>query len=176
MQNNLVETLVGAAVIGVAVLFLTFAYQGSDRGPSGDTYEITARVTNIAGVSVGTDVRIAGIKIGTVSDLNLDDTTYEAILTLSIGQDYELAEDTSLSVASESLLGGNYVTLQPGGDFENPLQDGDEILFATGTVDLLSLVQQAIFGSGSAGGSGGSDASSGGGSSAEDPFGDLGGL
>ncbi len=149
MQNNLVETLIGAAVIAVALIFLTFAYRGSDAGAVGrDTYQLSARVTNLTGVTVGTDVRIAGIKVGTVSELQLDPVTYEAIMTLSINSQYELAEDTALTVASESLLGGSFIALQPGGDFENPLKDGDEILFASGTVDLFSLIQQAIFGTG----------------------------
>ncbi len=148
MQNNLVETLIGAAVIGIAILFLVFAYQSSDAGPVSGGYRLTAQVNNIAGVSVGTDVRISGIKVGSVSALDLDPQTYSARLTLTIDGRYQLAEDTSLSVAQESLLGGNFVALQPGGDLANILQDGDEIIFATGTVDLLSLVQQAIFGSG----------------------------
>lgn len=171
MQNNLVETLVGAAVIVVAVIFLTFAYSGADSAPAGGTYSLKARVTNITGVGVGTDVRISGIKVGTVTDLKLDQTTFEAILTLSVSQKYTLAQDTSLSVASESLLGGNFVALQPGGDFENQLKDGDEILLATGTVDLLSLIQQAVFGSGGGSSSGSQSQTSG--SSQDDPLGSF---
>ncbi len=148
MRHNLVETLIGAAVVAVAASFFFFAYRSADTRGFSQGYDLTARVNNITGVGIGTDVRISGIKVGSVSGLTLDDTTFEAILTITIDRQYELAEDTSLSVASESLLGGNFVTLQPGGDFENPLQDGDEIVLATGTVDILSLIQQALFGTG----------------------------
>ncbi len=153
MRQNLVETLIGAIVVGVAVSFFLFAYRNADPGGFSGGYKLSARVNNITGVGVGTDVRISGIKVGTVSNLALDPQTFEAVLTLTIDSSFELSEDTSLSIASESLLGGNFVTLQPGGDFENLLQDGDEIVLATGTVDLLSLIQQALFGTGGSGSS-----------------------
>ncbi len=153
MQNNLVETLIGAVVVGVAIVFFLFAYRTADTRGFSSGYTLSARVNNITGVGVGTDVRISGIKIGSVSRLDLDPETFEAVLSLSIDSRYRLTEDTSLSIASESLLGGNFVTLQPGGDFESLLQDGDEIVLATGTVDLLSLIQQALFGTGDSPGS-----------------------
>ncbi len=150
MRQNFVETLIGAVVVGVAILFLLFAFQRGENVQLSGGYKLTARVTNATGISTGTDVRIAGVKVGTVSAVTLDPKTYEAVIALSIAPTYELPEDSSMSVASESLLGGNFISLAPGGDFESVLKDGDEILFATGTVDIMSLIQQAIFGTGGA--------------------------
>ena len=159
MQNNVVETLIGAAVIGIAAVFLFFAYGTSDEVDVNKGYRVTARVSNAAGLAPGTDVRIAGVKVGTVVDSKLDRETFEAVLTLSIEQNVKLAEDTSFSCGIESLLGGNYVILQPGAGLEMEmggepqyLEDGDQISLATGCLELGSLIGQVVFGTGEAAG------------------------
>lgn len=146
MSKHLVETLIGAAVIAVAAFFVVFAYGQSDQ-ISGDTYTIIARVDNAAGISPGTDVMIAGVKRGTVTSIDLDDR-YRAVITMEIQSDVELPEDSSMRVGQEGLLGGAFIRLEPGGSDEFMLADGDELAFATGAVDLIGLVQQAIFGAG----------------------------
>lgn len=160
MQNNVVETLIGAAVIAIAVVFLAFAYRTSESGGVEQGYRLTARVSNAAGLPVGTDVRIAGVKVGSVTGSKLDDETYEAVLELTIDKKYKLAEDTSLSCGIESLMGGNYVMLQPGAGLEAELggepsflSDGDQLTLATGCLELGSLIGQAVFGTGAAAGS-----------------------
>jgi phospholipid/cholesterol/gamma-HCH transport system substrate-binding protein len=145
MQNQLVETIVGAVVVAVAVIFLVFAY-GKTEQTSGAGYTLTARVDNAAGISVGTDVRVAGIKVGTVTNTSLDELTYNAVLELTVSEDVELPEDSSMRVASEGLLGGSFIALQVGGDFENMLGDGDEIVHAQGSIDIVGLIQRAMFG------------------------------
>ncbi|MFP3943744.1 MAG: MlaD family protein [Alphaproteobacteria bacterium] len=159
MQNNVVETLIGAAVIAIAAVFLFFAYGTSDEVDTNKGYRVTARVSNAAGLSPGTDVRIAGVKVGTVVDSKLDKETFEAVLTLHIDEKVKLAEDTSLSCGIESLLGGNYVVLQPGAGLEAEfggeaqyLEDGDQIALATGCLELGSLIGQMVFGTGEAAG------------------------
>ncbi|MDD9841769.1 MAG: MlaD family protein, partial [Alphaproteobacteria bacterium] len=95
-------------------------------------------------VTVGSDVRMSGIKIGTVASQELNSNTYSANLALFIRADVRLPDDTSAKVAAEGLLGGNYIALTAGGS-ETMLADGDEISYTQGTVDLLSLVGQALF-------------------------------
>ena len=74
-QNNIAETLIGAGVVAVALAFLAFAYYRTGSG-SLSGYEINAKLPKADGLAVGTDVRLAGIKVGTVSDLTLDPKTY----------------------------------------------------------------------------------------------------
>ena len=145
MKSHLVETIVGAVVIAVAIIFLVFAY-GQTEQTSRAGYTLIARVDNAAGITVGTDVRMSGIKVGTVIETRLDPITYDAILELSVEEGIDLPEDSSMRVASEGLLGGSYIALQAGGDFDNLLGDGDEILLAQGSIDIIGLIQRAMFG------------------------------
>jgi len=145
MKEHLVETLVGAAVIAVAVIFLSYAYSHTEQTSSAG-YTLTAKVQNAAGITVGTDVRIAGIKVGTVTDTHLDPITYQAILEFTVEQGIELPEDSSMKVAIEGLLGGNFIAVSPGGDFDNLLGDGGEIIHAQGSIDIIGLIQRFAFG------------------------------
>ncbi|MGF1456262.1 MAG: MlaD family protein [Alphaproteobacteria bacterium] len=158
MRHNLVETLIGAAVVAVATAFFFLAYQSAESTGFSGGYRLTAKVDNITGVGIGTDVRISGIKVGSVTGLQLDED-FLATVTLTIDNQYELSGDTSLSVASESLLGGSFIALQPGDPegFGGLLRDGDQIEFATGTVDILKLIQQALFGTGGSSASAGAE-------------------
>jgi phospholipid/cholesterol/gamma-HCH transport system substrate-binding protein len=155
MQSSVVETLTGAAVILIAGVFLFFAYTATDTG-GGSGYDITIDFDRVDGLAPGADVRLSGIKIGTVTDQILDTESYVARVTISVSQDVALPEDTSAKITSEGLLGGSYIALTPGGS-ETLLEEGDEILFAQGSIDLIGLVSQAVF---SAGGSSSSEGAS----------------
>ena len=113
--RNMIETVMGAVVLAVAAIFLAFAYNHSSlRTVSG--YEVSARFDRVDGVTAGTDVRISGIKIGTVIDQRLDTDRYLAIVRMSIDPRVKLPTDTVAEVASEGLLGGRYLELIPGGE------------------------------------------------------------
>src|SRR6266478_6991676 len=114
MQNSIVETLIGAAVVAVAVLFLAFAYSSTGSGPVSG-YQVTAKFNRADGVNVGSDVRLSGIKVGTVSKLALDPMTYNALVTISLDNSVQLPEDSSARITSEGLLGSNYLSIEPGG-------------------------------------------------------------
>ena len=143
MQHNLVETLVGAFVIGVSAIFLSYGYSVSDMSPKSG-YKLIAEFDRIDGLTVGSDVRMSGIKVGTVIDQKLNKQNFYATVTLAINDDIELPDDTSAKITMEGLLGGNYVSLTPGGGFDL-LTDGDEISYTQGSVDLIGLVSQAMF-------------------------------
>ena len=143
MQHNLVETLVGAFVIAVSAIFLSYGYSVSDMSPKSG-YKLIAEFDRIDGLTVGSDVRMSGIKVGTVIDQELNKQNFYATVTLSINDDIELPDDTSAKITMEGLLGGNYVSLTPGGGFDL-LNDGDEISYTQGSVDLIGLVSQAMF-------------------------------
>lgn len=143
MNRNLVETIVGALVLAVAVLVMVFAYStASLRAVTG--YEVTARFDRVDGLQVGSDVRISGIRVGTVTDQNLDPKTYLAVVRLSLKPELRLPVDSVAEIASESLLGGRYLALVPGGD-ERMIAPGGEITFTQSPVNLENLIGQLIF-------------------------------
>ena len=142
-KENIIEALIGAGVLLLATWFVTFAYDRTQRGGVSDGYTISARFPNTSGVSVGTDVRVSGLKVGTVADETLDTTTYQAVLKLTIDSAVKLPLDTSAAITSEGILGGNYISLSPGGDPEM-LRAGDEITDTQGAVDMMGLIGSVI--------------------------------
>jgi len=144
MSRGLAETLLGAAVLVVAVLFIVFAYSRSSIATV-DGYSITAKFSRVDGLVRGSDVRIGGIKVGSVIEQELDTVTFQAVLTLSIKDDIKLPVDSSLAVVSESLLGGKYVDLEPGGADEI-LKDGGEIIHTQASFMLEQVIGKFIFG------------------------------
>jgi phospholipid/cholesterol/gamma-HCH transport system substrate-binding protein len=146
MQNSLVETLIGAAVVAVAVAFLVFAYTTTGTGGTGG-YEVAARFSKVDGVNIGTDVRMSGIKIGTVSRMELDPRNYAAVVHLSVRDDVRLPDDSSVRITSEGILGGQYLSVEPGGS-QTMLPPGGEIENTQGSIDLIGLLGRTIFQSG----------------------------
>jgi len=113
MGRSLIETVMGAVVLLVAGLFIYFAYTTA-QVQTVKGYEVSANFYKIGGLNPGSDVRINGIKVGTVIDRRLDNDTFDAVVTMSITPDVKLPTDTVAVVASEGLLGGMYVRLEPG--------------------------------------------------------------
>lgn len=144
MNGNLVETLIGAVVLAVALFFLAFAYSTAGVGGGLSGYELQARFNRADGLVIGGDVRLSGIKIGTITRQSLDPQTYSAIVGFSVDDRYQLPEDTAVKIASEGLLGGNYLSVEPGGS-DKMLKPGDEVKYTQGSVNLMDLIGQAIF-------------------------------
>lgn len=151
MGNNIVETLIGTMVLVFAGFFLTYAYQTTDISSGSSGYHVVAQFDRVDGLVVGADVRMSGIKIGTVTEQELDPSTYLANVTLTIEEAIALPDDTSAKISSDGLLGGAYVALEPGGSMDM-LSDGGEITFTQGSIDLMGLIGQAIFATGGSGG------------------------
>jgi phospholipid/cholesterol/gamma-HCH transport system substrate-binding protein len=162
MRRNIIETIMGAAVLLVAVGFVVFAFSATGVG-SVDGYRVTARFDNAQGVNPGTDVRMAGVKIGAVVEQDLNPNTYFAEVTMAIQDDVRLPRDTSARIVPEGLLGGNYVNLEPGGA-EETIPDGGQIQYTQGAVNLIDLIGRFMFSSGDGGGSGADGGVPGGGS------------
>ena len=146
MQGNFVETLIGAVVIAVAAAFLFFAYSSVGAG-NVQGYVVKARFDHADGISVGTDVRMSGIKIGTVTSLVLDTSTYLATVEMNVMDSVKLPEDSSVKITSEGLLGGSYLSIEPGGA-EELIASGGEITNTQGALDLVGLLGRAVFGAG----------------------------
>lgn len=113
MGRNLIETIMGGVVLAVAAFFLAFAYTHADLGKV-EGYELSAEFTSVGGLEIGADVKINGIKVGTVASQALDPRTFNAVLKLSISPTLQLPADTVAAISSEGLLGGKFVKLEPG--------------------------------------------------------------
>jgi phospholipid/cholesterol/gamma-HCH transport system substrate-binding protein len=144
MQNSIVETLIGAAVIAVAAFFFMFAYTSTGSAPVSG-YDVMAKFNRADGVNIGTDVRLSGIKIGTVASMNLDPQTYSAVVTLALDNSVKLPDDSSARITSEGLLGNQYISIEPGGSMDY-IKPGGEIENTQGSVDLMGLLGKAVFG------------------------------
>jgi phospholipid/cholesterol/gamma-HCH transport system substrate-binding protein len=146
-NNNYFEIIVGTFVLLCAVFFFFSSFSKSKINNS-DNYSVIAKFENADGVAIGTDIKISGVKIGSVIDQSLDAKSFRAQLTLGISKDVVLSSDSSAKIASEGLLGSKYIAITPGGDEEN-LESGDEIQFTQSSVNLEELLGKFIFSSNS---------------------------
>lgn len=146
MGRNLLETLIGAVVLIIAVGFLIFAYERSAVSTV-DGYHIQANFTDVSGIGPGSDVRIGGIKIGVVDQMTLDPKTYEAHITLQIKEHIELPKDSSAAVVSSGLLGDKHIKIEPGGA-QAMLDSGDVIRFTQSSISLEELIGKFVFSGG----------------------------
>jgi phospholipid/cholesterol/gamma-HCH transport system substrate-binding protein len=142
-RHGVAEVLTGAVVLVVAIGFLAFAIAHSGR-TSGSGYPLLARFDHIDGLNVGGDVRIGGVKVGTVTDERLDPANFTAIVTLTVRDGIELPKDSAAAITSESLLGGKYISLSPGGD-STDLKPGQTITITQSSVSLEELLGKFIF-------------------------------
>jgi len=147
MAENTSEIIAGAAVLAAAIGFLFYAGQSAGLSRGSGSYALTASFRSVEGISVGTDVRLAGVKVGSVTGLALNPETYFADATISVLNGIALPDDSALLISSEGLLGGNFVELVPGGSLDN-LAAWDEIEDTQGSVSLISLLMKFVGGSG----------------------------
>jgi len=147
MSSNATETAVGAAVLAVAIGFVLYAGQAiGGFETSSELKTVSAAFRSVDGVNVGTDVRLAGVKVGTVTDIELDPVTFRAITEFTVDGSLDIPDDSSAIVSSEGLLGGNFVEIVPGGSPFN-IEDGGEFLDTQGAVSLISLLLKFVAGS-----------------------------
>lgn len=149
-QRNLTETLAGAVVLVVALGFLGYAVVNTGRASVGG-YTLHARFDRIDGLNVGSDVRIAGVKVGSVTDERVDPGSFQAEIVFTVADSMHLPTDSSAAITSDGLLGGKYVNLVPGGDEKN-IPPGGTVTITQSSINLEELVGKYIFSSSSAGG------------------------
>lgn len=153
IRNHLLEALVGLAVVLVAA-WLVYIFVGrTASGAGSDAIEVTALFPNVGGIDVGTDVRVAGLSIGKVTDISLNPDDYQAEVTMAIDPSANIPNDSSAAITSESLLGGSYIALLPGAS-PDPLAEDDVILDTQGAIDMTGLIGSMINDSGGSDGMG----------------------
>ncbi len=143
MYKRPVETIMGILVLTVAALFCYFAYNVSDlqvvKG-----YNVTAKFLKVGGLNIGSDVRINGIKIGTVVSQNLDDTDYTADVVMSLSPEIKLPADSVASIVADGLIGNKFIKIDPGHS-EELLKDGDIMKNTKDFKTIEDLVGEVIF-------------------------------
>jgi phospholipid/cholesterol/gamma-HCH transport system substrate-binding protein len=142
-RHGALEVVTGAAVLVVAAGFLGYAVAHSGRSVSSG-YTLQARFDRVDGLALGSDVRIAGVKVGTVTSEQIDPKTFQAVVSLTVRDDVHLPKDSSAEITSESLLGGKYINLSPGGD-EATLKPGQTITITQSSISLEQLLGKFIF-------------------------------
>jgi phospholipid/cholesterol/gamma-HCH transport system substrate-binding protein len=159
IREHLIEALVGLLVVLVAVWFIYMAWERTGGGREAGAIHVKALFPNVSGIDNGADVRVAGMKIGSVISQRLDPSSYQAELTLALDKDVHVPVDSSAAITSEGILGRSYIALIPGGE-QTPLKNGDTIADTQGSIDLMGMVGQFINKSGASGSSGGNSSSS----------------
>jgi phospholipid/cholesterol/gamma-HCH transport system substrate-binding protein len=143
MKRNIIETVIGAIVLCFAVGFVVIAFRaGSVASSSG--YEVIAEFDNASGLAPGSEVRMSGVKIGTVARQSLNPETFFAVISMNIDAEIELPMDSSARILADGLLGGSYVAVEPGGD-EETIGPGGNIEFTQGAINMVDLLGRFIF-------------------------------
>ncbi|MHA6266546.1 outer membrane lipid asymmetry maintenance protein MlaD [uncultured Aliiroseovarius sp.] len=145
-DSHTTEVITGSAVLAAAVGFFLYAGQIVGLSGAGSSHAYSASFRTADGISVGTDVRLGGVKVGAVTNIALNPETYRAITGFTVQSDVALPEDTAAIISSEGLLGGSYVELLPGGSPFN-LEPGAEIEDTQGSVSLVQLLMKFVAGS-----------------------------
>jgi len=143
-RRNPTELIAGAAVLLVAVVFLGYAVANTGRtAMTGLT--LHARFDRIDGLAVGSDVRLAGVRVGSVTATRVDPKTFQAIVTLSVQPTLKLPRDSSAEISSDGLVGGKSIAIVPGGE-ERFLAEGGEFTITQSAASLEQLLGKFIFG------------------------------
>ena len=142
-QRNLAETLAGAVVLVVALGFLGYAVANTGRTPVSG-YSLLARFDRIDGLAVGADVRVAGVKVGSITAARVNPQTFQAEVAFTVQNAVKLPRDTSAEITSDGLLGGKYLSLVPGGD-DRMLAAGGIVTITQSAISLEQLLGKFIF-------------------------------
>ncbi len=143
MKRSAIETVLGAVVLLVAAVFLVLAYNTTDLKPKSG-YELISRFYAVDGLAIGSDVRIGGVKVGSVVDQYVDSEEYQAVVKISVHNAIKVPDDSSASISSSGLLGGKYLKIDPGHS-ATLLADGGEITQTKDVVALEELLGKVIF-------------------------------
>ena len=137
------ETAMGALVLAAAAAFLLYALSAGAIHAGGGGYPLIARFGQVGALAPGADVRVSGVKVGTVADVTLDPKTFMAVTRLTVIDSVKLPADSTAKVTSDGLLGGSHIAIEPGGATAN-LKPGDEFQNTQGSVDLFGLIGQFL--------------------------------
>ena len=152
MRQNVIETIIGFIIIVTAGWFFAYAYNTNRMNNDMDGYIVTARFQNAEGISIGSDIMTAGIKIGEVWDMTLDRNTFFAVMQLKINKGIQIPKDSQAAVVSSGFLGGKFIAIAPGAS-DDDLKADDIIKFTQSSVNIEALIGKFMYSFGSGSGS-----------------------
>jgi phospholipid/cholesterol/gamma-HCH transport system substrate-binding protein len=144
-MKKITEAIAGLFVLLVAAGFVFFAYEGANIKSSSNNYSLIAKFSQADGVTIGTDVKISGVKIGHVLREYLDMNSFKAVVEISLDPAIKLPADSSIQIVSDGLLGGKYLSIGIGSE-DKLLANGGEIQYTQSSVNLEALIGKMIFG------------------------------
>lgn len=136
--------MVGFLIIVVACSFFYYAYTISNSARVNDGYLLNASFENIEGISVGSDIKLAGIKVGYVENITLEPDTYFAKASFRIANDIEVPKDSRAIVSTSGLIGNKYIRINPGASDIN-LSDGDKFIFTQSALNIEDLIAKLMY-------------------------------
>jgi phospholipid/cholesterol/gamma-HCH transport system substrate-binding protein len=144
-KSQTLETIIGFAVLICAAMFLMFALKSSNI-KTASKYSLIAKFDNVEGILIGSDVKISGIKVGSVIGQTIDDITYNAIVEFHVDKSVKLPKDSNIKVSTSGLIGSKFLEIQPGSD-EKFLTNNSEIRYTQSTINLEDLISRFVFNS-----------------------------
>lgn len=141
INRSVTEILIGAVVVATAIWFLYYTSTRTNIMTNEDSYNLSADFRSVEGVSLGTDVRLAGVKIGIVKALILNPETYRVKAIFSVKNTIKIPDDSQALISTEGLLGGTFLELVPGGSFDY-LAPESVIMDTQGSVSIITLLMR----------------------------------
>ena len=147
MNQKRTEFAVGLFILVGILAILYLAIQiGSSRILGSDSMVVEARFSNIGGLNEGSNIMIAGVKVGVVGNIRLDTESLFAMVELKLKNDIIIYDDAIASIKTNGLIGDKYVSLDPGGGGLE-LEEGEPIVDTESALDVESLISRFAFGS-----------------------------
>ena len=142
MKSDIFEFIVGLGVIIIAGWFILSVVSKSEKLTNvGETTKYIASFNDVSGISVGSNIKLAGVTVGKVLELKLDEINYTAEMVLGINRKIKIPNDSEIIITSEGLLGGNYVSISPGGS-DIFLKANEKFSFTQSSLSLNNLIQK----------------------------------
>ena len=148
MSSQKIEMFTGFAVVACAATFLIYGLGQTNLQLSEGHYPLKASFSDVTGIASGADVKMSGVKVGTVSSADINPESFQADVTILMRQDVQVPADSSVKIASDGLLGGAHITIDVGSEEEN-LVAGDSFTYTQSAVSLMDLLSRAVFSAGS---------------------------
>jgi len=142
-KRSVAELAAGAVVLAVTAGFIAFAASNTGKGV-GSGYQLSAKFDNVGSITSGADVRMAGVKVGSVVTTAIDPKSYQAVVRFTVERDVKLPDDSSATISTGGLLGGSFLSLSPGGS-DKELGDGGTVTITQSAANLEDLLGKFIF-------------------------------
>jgi phospholipid/cholesterol/gamma-HCH transport system substrate-binding protein len=139
------ETVIGAVAVLAAAIALWAASAGGKAARAGDGYLLNARFDQVDGLTVGSPVFLAGLRVGSVVRIELAPGSFKPVVTLSVRREIAVPTDSAVLVMSDGVLGGKFLRIEPGAETE-AMKPGDRFPTVQDSVIIEVLLQKIIQG------------------------------